>query len=71
MRRLHSRPPLVDPFMDGCVWAREATDAMETSIHMHETCACMHITRNSCGYYIKMSVFTNMLITRAPRGPQT
>ena len=38
------------PFMDGCVWAGEATDAMETSINMHETCTCMHITRNSCGY---------------------
>ena len=31
------------PFLDGCVWAGEAADAMETSINMHETCACMHI----------------------------
>ena len=41
--------PFVDSFMDRCVWAGEATDAMERSIHMHETCACMHITRNSFG----------------------
>jgi hypothetical protein len=46
------RPPFVDSFLDGCVWAGEAADAMETSINMHETCACMHITRNSCGYDI-------------------
>ena len=32
-----------------CV-AGEAADAMETLIYMHETCACMNITRNSCGY---------------------
>ena len=38
------------PFMHGCVWAGEAADAMEPSINMHETCACMHITRNSYGY---------------------
>ena len=50
------RPPFVEaarsaaPFLDGCVWAGEVADAMETSINMHETCACMHITRNSCGY---------------------
>ena len=30
-------------FLDGCVWAGEAADAVETSINMHETCACMHI----------------------------
>ena len=24
------------PFMDGCVWAGEAADAMGTSINMHE-----------------------------------
>ena len=35
-------PPFVDSFMDGCVWAGEEADAMETSINMHETCACMH-----------------------------
>ena len=34
------------------VWAGEAADAMETYINMYETCACMHITRNSCGYDI-------------------
>ena len=34
------------------VWAGKAADAMETSINMHDTCACMHITRNSCGYDI-------------------
>ena len=44
------RRPFVDSFMDGCVWAGEAADAMETSINIHETCACMHITRDSCGY---------------------
>ena len=38
------------PFMDGCVWAGEAADAMDASTNMHETCACMHITRNSCAY---------------------
>ena len=31
------------PFLDGCVWAGEAADAVETCINMHETCACMHI----------------------------
>ena len=31
------------PFLDGCVWAGEAADAVETSINIHETCACMHI----------------------------
>ena len=53
-RRLHKkrRLPFVESFMDGCVWAGEAADAMETSINIHETCACMHITRNSCGYDI-------------------
>ena len=40
------------PFMDGCVWACEAADAMETSINMHETCASIHITRNPCGFDI-------------------
>ena len=61
-RRLHkgraalrAAPPFVDSSLDGCVWAGEAADAMETSINMHETCACMHITRNSCGYDIKIS----------------
>ena len=44
--RRREAPP---PFWMG-VWAGEAPDAMETSIIMHETCACMHITRNSCGY---------------------
>ena len=44
------RHPFVDSFMDGCVRAGEAADAMETSINMDETCACMQITRNSCGY---------------------
>ena len=49
-------PPFVEaarsaaPFLDGCVWAGDAADAMETSINMHETYACMHIARNSCGY---------------------
>ena len=46
------RFPFVDSFMDGCVWAGAAADAMETSMNMHETCACMHITRNSCGHDI-------------------
>ena len=40
---LRAAPPFVDSFLDGCVWAGEAADAMETSINMHETCACMHI----------------------------
>ena len=50
------RPPFVDSFMDGCVWAGEAADAMETSINMYETCACMQITRNSCGLFWVESV---------------
>ena len=40
---LRAAPPFVDSFLDGCVWAGEAADAMETFINMHETCACMHI----------------------------
>ena len=58
-RRLHkggaalrAAPPFVDSFLDGCVRAGEAADAMETFINMHESCACMQITRNSCGYDI-------------------
>ena len=48
-RREAPPPPFVEaarsaaPFLDGCVWAGEAADAVETSINMHETCACMHI----------------------------
>ena len=50
-RRLLSveAPRSAAPFLDGCVWAGEAADAMETSINMYETCACMHITRDSWG----------------------
>ena len=40
---LRAAVPFVDSFLDGCVWAGEAADAVETSINMHETCACMHI----------------------------
>ena len=42
-------PPFVEaarsaaPFLDGCVWAGEAADAMETYMNMRETCTCMHI----------------------------
>ena len=50
--RRFAPPPFVDSFMDGGVCAGEAADAMEASMNMHETCACMHITRNSCGYDI-------------------
>ena len=49
---LRAARPFVDSFLDRCVWAGEAADAMETSISMHETCACMHITRNSFGHDI-------------------
>ena len=37
------RPSPVDSFLDRCVLAGEAADAMETSIDMHGTCACMHM----------------------------
>ena len=31
------RSPFVDSFLDGCVWAGETAEAMETCINMHET----------------------------------
>ena len=61
------RPPFVDSFMDGCVWDGEAADAMETSINMHEACACMDITRNSCGYDIKIRCIYKYAHNSGPR----
>ena len=40
---LRAASPFMDSFLDGRVWAGEAADAVETSINMHKTCACMHI----------------------------
>ena len=35
--RLRRPPPFVDPFMDGCVGAREAADAAETYANVCKT----------------------------------
>ena len=66
-RRFAPLSAFVDSFLDGCVWSGEAAIAMETCINMHETNACMHITRNSCGNDVKISCIYKYVHNSGPK----